>query len=68
MTICRDSTEWGLVAEQCVCQEREQTCPYSSLTLVLPAREVRCRVERGQFTPVLNMEETGPSKPDEMVR
>ena len=48
-------------------QEREQTCPYSSLTLVLPAREVRSRVERGQFTPVLNMEETGPSKPDEMV-
>ena len=48
-------------------QEREQTCPYSSLTLVLPAREVQCRIERGQFTPVLNMEETGPSKPDEMV-
>ena len=48
-------------------QERQQTCPYSSLTLVLPDREVWCITKRGQFTPVLNMEETGPSKPDEMV-
>ena len=46
---------------------QETMSPHSSLTLVLPHRDVQVRIERGKYTPLLIMEETGHNWPDEMV-
>ena len=46
---------------------QETMSPHSSLTLVLPHRDVRVRIERGKYTLLSIMEETGHNWPDEMV-